>query len=115
MVEFNDFDLEIQDEKQSEPEHFNGSITTAGSPVSLQLTSGKAIQWFFLSVPSVRDQSSSNGIHDAIKFNIDGTSTYVTIMSGESIFVPGLTQTLKLDTNDDGTDYEVILWGGCND
>ena len=110
MSTFSDFDLEVQDLKDSEPEHFNGSITTAGSPVTITPTSGRNVQFFFLSVPGVRDPDNPNAISDAIKFSLDAGTTYDNIMSGESIFLPANITDIRLDSNANGTTYRIIVW-----
>ena len=110
MTDFNDFDLEISDDKNSTPENFSGSIATAGSPVTLTPTSTNPVQLAFVNVPSVRDPSAPNSLSDAIRVSLDGGTTYVTLMSGESQYFPGSFASLKLDTNANGTTYQVILW-----
>jgi uncharacterized protein YaiE (UPF0345 family) len=110
MADFDDHDIEIQDEKDSSPEHFNGNVASAGTPVTLTPTSAKPVQLAFIHCNSVRDPSNANAIGDAIKFSLDGGVSWTTLMSGESICVPGIYANLKLDTNENGTYYEVILW-----
>lgn len=107
---FEDFDIEIQDEKQSNPEHFNGNVTTAGVPVTLSLTSAVEIQWAYIECAGTRDPDNKNNINDSIKYSLDGTN-YIPLMAGESAFVPGIVSEIKLDTNTNGTYYYVILWG----
>ena len=51
-----------------------------------------------------------NNINDALYFSIDGGTTYVTLMAGENIFVPGVFTSIKLDTNTNGTYYQIIVW-----
>jgi hypothetical protein len=108
MTGFNDFDIEISDDKDSTPENFTGSVTTAGVPVTIAPTSTKPIQMAFVNVPSVR-HDTPNAITDSIKVSLDGV-TYVTLMSGESQYFPGVFSSIKLDSNADGTTYELILW-----
>ena len=110
MANFEDFDIEIQDLKGSTAEHFNGSVTTAGTPVTITPTSTNPILFFNISVPGVRDPDSPNAIADAIKFSLDGGSNYDYLMSGESIFLPGNIASLTVDTNANGTTYRIIVW-----
>jgi len=110
MSEFDDFDVEVQDERDSDPEHFNGDVTTAGSPETVTPTSGKAVQLAFIQCNSTRDPVNDNNINDALYFSIDGGTTYVTLMAGENIFVPGVFTSIKLDTNTNGTYYQIIVW-----
>lgn len=107
---FKDFDIEVQDLKGSQPEHFNGSITTAGSTVTITPTSTNPINFFFLSVPGVRDPDNANAISDAIKYSLDGGTTFDYLMSGESIFLPGVIDDIVLDSNANGTFYRLIVW-----
>lgn len=110
MANFSDFDLEVQDIKDAEPEHFNGNIATAGSSVTITPTNTRTIQFFHLSVPGVRDPDDANAISDAIKYSLDGGSTYDYLMSGESIFLPANVANLELDSNANGTTYRLIVW-----
>ena len=110
MNDFGDFDIEIQDNKNSSLESFIGSIATAGVPSTLTPTSRNSIRLAFINVQSKRDPDNPNDINDAIKYSIDGGITYHTLLSGESIFIPGVFTNLKLDTNNNGTYYQVILW-----
>jgi len=110
MANFNDFDVEVQNIKDTTPESFSGSVSTAGSPVTITPTSSKSIQYAFIEANSTRDPNNSNSINDALLYSIDGGSNYHTWMSGESISIQGLFDNLKLDTNNNGTYYQVILW-----
>ena len=110
MSSFNDFDLEIQDIKDSDPECFTGNVATAGVPVTLTPTNGRIIQLAFINVNSTRDPDNSNSINDAIKFSIDGGVSWLTLMTGESQYIPGIFTDLRLNTNSNGTHYQVILW-----
>lgn len=110
MVDFEDFDLEVQDERDSTPEHFSGSVTTAGSPVTITATSGKTIQYSFIMCNGTRDPWNDNNINDAIKFSIDGGSVWTTLMAGESQYIPGVHANIRIDASDDGVNYQVIVW-----
>ncbi len=110
MAEFNDFDVEIQDLKDSEPEPFNGNVATAATPVTITPTTGRIVKLAFINVPSKRDPDNPNDINDAIKYSVDGGTIYQTLLSGESIYIPGNFTDLRLDTNENGTTYQVILW-----
>ena len=109
-MSFNDFDIEIEDKRGSDPEHFNGSVTTAGSSITITPNSGNTIKHFYVEVPGVRDPDNPNSIDDAIKISLDEGSTYITLMSGESLFLPGNVSNLKIDSNANGTYYRVIVW-----
>jgi hypothetical protein len=92
------------------PEHFNGSVATAGSPIIITPTSANPIKNVFIQCNNTRDPINPNALNDAIEFSLDGGTTYTVLMSGESIFLPGVMNSLKLDTNVNGTFYQVILW-----
>ena len=92
------------------PEHFNGNVTTAGNPITIIPTSLKAISYTFIQCNTVRDPVNPNTISDAIYFSLDNGVTYSTLMAGESIFVPGVYDNVKLDSNSDATNYQVIIW-----
>lgn len=105
-----DFDVEIQDERDSDPEAFIGSVTTAGSPVTITPTNNKPIQEAYIECNSTRDPDNSNNINDAIKYSFDGGTNYLTLMAGESIPLSGIFLNLKIDANNDGVNYQVIVW-----
>ncbi len=107
---FDDFDIEIQDNKQATPEQFDGNVPTAGTPITITPTSGDKIQLAFIHVPGPRDPDNPNALGDAIKFSLDGGTKYTTLLANESIFMPGIFDNLKLDTNEDNTYYQVIVW-----
>lgn len=109
MANFNDFDLEVQDLADSTPEHFEGTVTTAGSPITITPTNSKPIQLAFINVQGVRDPNP-NGINDAIYITIDGSSNKISFMSGESQYIPGVFNSLKVDSNNNGTSYQIIVW-----
>jgi len=106
---FRDFNLETDDKLNSSPEHFNGTVTTAGSPVTLSLTSTNDITYAFILNPS--KGPNANSTNDVLLVNIDGTATYTTLARGESISLPVNNASIKIDTTTNGTKYEVILWG----
>jgi len=110
MADFQDFDLELQNLKGSEPEKFKAQIPTAGAAVTLTPATGRPVTLAFIDVPSRRDPDNPNGINDAVKYSIDGGNTFLTLLAGESIYIPGTFTDLQLDTNANGTWYQAILW-----
>ena len=109
-MEFDDFDIEVENSNESDPEHFNGSIVTAGTPISIIPTNTRPIRCAFINVNTTRDPDTPNNIKDAIKVSIDGGTTFITLMSGESQYIPGVFTELQLDSNENGTNYQVIVW-----
>ena len=93
-----------------DPEPFVGSVATTGTPVTIAPTSGKTIQNIFIECNSTIDPDNPNSASDALKYSIDGGSVYFTLMAGSSVLLPGTFANLKLDTNADGTFYQVIVW-----
>lgn len=106
---FNDFNVEVDDNANNNPEHFNGSVATAGVPVTITLTSGKDISNILIINPSKGPNENSN--NDLLYLNIDGGSFYITLARGDSIAVPVNKASIKIDTNINGTNYELICWG----
>lgn len=108
-MSFKDFNVEVDDNLNNSPEHFNGSVTTAGSPVTITLTSTNEISNLIIVNPS--KGPNSNGVNDLLYLNIDGGSTYITIARGESLALPVNKASIKVDANNNGTNYEIIAWG----
>ena len=111
MAEFDDFDVEIQDEKDSAPEHINSNVAIAGSPDTLTPASGKKITLAYIKNPNKGVRQ--NDTQDVLYISIDGsvpTTGGTTISRGEYTYLAGVFTELKIDTNNNGTIYEVILW-----
>lgn len=106
MADFDNFDVEIQDEKGVNPEHFNGSVATAGTPVTITPSSGKITS---IIVYNPRKGPNANGVNDVLLVNIDGTTTEISIPRGESLEVDTYIDDFTIDTNVNGTNYEVII------
>ena len=92
------------------PEPFVGSVAVSGAPVTIAPTSGKTIQNIFIECNSTIDPDNPNSTNDALQYSIDGGTVYFTLMAGSNILLPGTFANLKLDTNVDGTSYQVIVW-----
>lgn len=107
-MDFDDFDLEVQDEKDSDPEHFDSSVTTAGSPDTLTPASTKPVQLAYVKNPGKGPKQ--NGGNDVLLVTIDGSVKTTTIERGAAAYFPGIFTSLVIDTNNNGTNYEVILW-----
>ena len=103
-----DFDVEVQDEKQSNPEHINGNVATAGSSQTITPSSGNKIQLAYIKNPN--KGPNANGFQDVLLVSIDGSTNYTVISRGEYTFFPGVFDSIKIDTNNDGTKYEIIIW-----
>lgn len=103
-----DFDLEVQDIRDTDPEHFNGSVTTAGTPVSITPTNAKPIQLALVSNP--KKGPNANATNDVLLVNIDGTTVEMALARGEKVYFPGIFNTLSVDSNNNSVNYEVIVW-----
>lgn len=114
MADFRDFDVEIQDESGRNTEHYNGAITTAGSPVTIATSSGNSIKYAYIYNPAKGLNANDPG--DLIYISWDGGSHYTVIPRGGYIMWPGKgsgsnNHQITLDTNENGTKYEVMLIG----
>lgn len=108
MSDFRDFDVEISDNKESNPEQFNGVVTSAGTPVVVSPTGGNNIQLAF--VKSSNKGVNANGPTDVLYLTIDGSANVISISRGEYIYIPGVFTSIKIDSNNNGVKYELILW-----
>ena len=114
MAEFDDFDLEVQDFKDTTPEHLNITVTTAGTPITITRSDNKDITLTYIKNPNRGNRR--NNISDVIYISIDGTdpSSYgTTISRGEYVYIPGSINSgnLKIDSNNNNTNVEIITWG----
>jgi len=107
MAEFADFDIEIDNDKDATPEHFNGTITTAGVPVTITPTNAKPITNAI--IINQNKGPNANSADDLIYVNLTAGSTYTTVQRGATLTVSGSFTSLKLDTNNNGTKYEIIV------
>jgi hypothetical protein len=88
------------------PTHFESAVATAGSPDTLSLTN--KIQLAFIFNP--HRGANQNDPSDVLYVTIDGGTKKTTIPRGSSRYFAGVFNTFKVDTNNNGTNYEVILW-----
>ena len=102
-----DFDIEIQDKSGNSPVHYNGTITTAGSPTTI--TPSNTISQIFIQNPS-KGPNANSSTNAVLLISVDGGVTYISIERGASISISGYFTSLKIDTNTNGTKYEAIVW-----
>jgi hypothetical protein len=88
------------------PTQFESAVAIAGTPDILTLTN--KIQLAFIFNPN--KGSNKNGPLDVLYVTIDGSTKKTTIPRGSSRYFAGVFNTFKVDTNNNGTNYEVILW-----
>jgi len=108
VADMQDRDIEIQNEKNSDPEQFEDSVTTAGTPETITPSTGNIIQMALVQNP--HKGKNKNNPNDVLYVNIDGSSTTFTVAYGEAIPFSGVYSTLSIDSNNNGVNYEVILW-----
>lgn len=109
MSNFSDFDIEITDVKDSTPEQFNGTVATAGSPVTITPTSGKVIQLVLIQNPRKGPNANSSS-NKVLLVNISGTGIRYSIPRGTHIYIPGVFNSFTIDANTNSTNYELMLW-----
>lgn len=106
MTDFVDFDVEIQDTKESNGVHYNGAVAVAGVPASI--TPSSKIQLVFIKNPNKGPNQNTPNV--VILVSIDGTTNYISISRGEYVYIPGIFTTLKIDSTVNGGKYESIIW-----
>jgi len=102
---------ETQDNIERTNEHFNGNVVTAGVPVTITTGTGRPIQLAFIYNPE--QGVNANDLGDILYISWDGTN-YATFPRGTSMVWPGKgfgtdSNQLKIDTNNNGTKYEIML------
>jgi len=107
MADFNDFDVEIQDQLGNVPENINGSVTTAGSPVTITPSSGTITA---AEVFNPNRGTNTNDFNDVLLVSWDGGSTFRTVPRGGTIAIESIyINSFEIDSNNDGTNYEIVL------
>jgi hypothetical protein len=88
-------------------EHQNGSVTTAGTPVTITPASGN-IRAIIVQNPS--EGANANVVGEALLISQDGGTTYFSIPFGGFYTVSETNlASVKIDTNVNGTNYEILL------
>lgn len=100
------FDHEMEDINDSAPKHFNGSVTTAGSPITL--VSPDASNFTSAVVSNPIKGPNENGKNDLLLVSFDSGTTYLTVERGSSVSITANFANIKIDSNEDGTNYEVL-------
>lgn len=90
------------------PVQINGTVATAGVPVSITESNSNKIQQLLLQNPS--RGPNANEINDVLFVNIDGGSFYMSLARGESISLVGDITTIKIDASANATNYELTYW-----
>ena len=106
---FDDFDVEIQDEKDSQPEVSAGNTGTIGNVTTIAHSTGRQIKGTYIESPRI--PPTVNPRTSFLEYSIDGGTTYFALKRGEWISLPGVFDDLRLKSNATGTFYKVIIWG----
>lgn len=107
MANFNDFDIETQNERGNTVEQFNGSVTTAGSPVTITPASGKITS---LIIENPSKGVNANGNNDLLLVSFDGGTTFKTVVRSTNISLSNVyLDDIRIDSNNNNTNYEVII------
>ena len=108
MGVFGDRDVEIQDETDSEPEHFSVEVLTAGTAINIVPATGRIIQLLY--VKNANKGPNKNGNQDVLLVTLDGSVNAVSVSRGEYTYFPGTFTSVDIDSNNDNTKAEVIVW-----
>lgn len=104
-----DFDVEIQNEKDSQAESFIATVTTAGTPVTITPTTGRTISCASIQVPDDGPNVGTNQINDYILYSTDGGTIFHQLKVNEFVGLPGSFNDLVLDSSRDGMKATIEL------
>lgn len=100
------FDHEMEDINDSAPKHFNGTVTTAGTPTTLVSPDASNFTSAIVSNPAKGPNENTKSTLLFVSF--DAGTTYMTLERGTSISITANFANIKIDTDTDGASYEVI-------
>jgi hypothetical protein len=106
MADFNDFSIETQDEKGVIPENINGTVVTAGTPVTISPSSGKITS---LTVYNPRRGPNSNNNNDVLLISVDSSGTKISLPRGEDFSLDTYIDSFEIDANNNNTNFEVVI------
>lgn len=109
MADFEDFDIEVQNEKDSDSESFVVTVATAGSEQTVTPSNSRPIGCAYIDVPSVGPNAGTNEFEDYILWSTDGGTIYHTLKVGEWVNIPGNFDNLKIDASKNGMKATVEL------
>jgi len=108
-MEFNDFDVEIENKKDSTPEHIEGSVTTAGVPITVTASNAKPIHSAIILNQRVGPNANPSGSTSYLRVSTDGGSNWATVPRNGWITLAGVFDDIRVDAGADGLKYEIIL------
>jgi hypothetical protein len=102
---FKDFDIEVQNQSDVVTEHIEGTVTTAGTPVTITATGGKKILQIL--VINQKKGTNANTFDDLLLVNTDGGSVFTTVQRKfkASCYI----DSFRIDANNNGVKYEVVI------
>lgn len=109
MANMNDFDVEIQNEKDSDSESFIATVTTAGSAVTIIPSSSRPIACASIHVPDSGPNVGTNLIEDYILYSTDGGVVFHQLKVNEFVGLPGNFSDLRIDASKNGMKATIEL------
>lgn len=109
MADMEDFDVEIQNEKGSDPESLVVTVATATTAITVAPSNGKPIACAYIDVPSAGPNVGTNEFEDYILWSTDGGTVFHTLKVGEAIGMPGNFADLRIDASKNGMKATVEL------
>ena len=109
MGDYGDFDVEVENSKESDPYTEVVTITTAGVPQTVTPSNGNVIRAFTLYPPKIGPNSGTNTFNRYILYSTDAGTTFKTLPVNEWICEPGNMIDLRIDSSHDGMKAEVEI------
>lgn len=107
MAQFNDFDIEVENEKGNTPEQQIVTVTTAGAPMTVTPSSGKITNILVINPNKGPNKNQKN---DLIYLSLDGSTNYLTIQRGTNLSISGIyLDNFNLDANNNNVVAEVFI------
>jgi len=102
MGNFDDGDVEIQNEKDSDAESFIQEVVTAGVPQTVTPTTGRPVACAAIHVPDSGPNIGTNLVNDFILYSTDGGTVFHVLKVNEWVGLPGNFTDLRIDASKDG-------------
>ena len=99
------------DEYNPTPQHQNGSVASAGTPIVFNSPGGAddPITLLLVRNPS-RGPNANTSANHVLLINIDGTTTKLSLNRGENIYIPGNFASFTIDASHNGVKFETVIW-----
>lgn len=105
MVNFNDFQIEVDNNTNNQPENRNGSVTTSVTTLTPNTT--RKITKFYICNPAYGP--NANGNNNVLLFSTDNV-LFSALGRGESFAATTFQTSLFIKSQSGTVNYEVILW-----